>query len=74
MKKLLLSSIVVVALLSTSCKKDRTCTCTTSGSGLNATSSYTIKETKKKAKDACEAYQTSSSVSGLSITTTCTLD
>ena len=74
MKKLLLSSIVVVALLSTSCKKDRTCTCTTTGDGVSATASATIKDTKKKAKEACEKGNETYTLLTSTYTTTCTLD
>lgn len=71
MKKLLLSSVVVLALMATSCKKDRTCTCTVAGNGLSTSASTTIKDTKKKAEEACEKG-TTAAVAGF--TTTCVLD
>jgi hypothetical protein len=61
MKKLLLSSLVVLALMATSCKKERTCVCKTSGSTIVADGStdYKLaKASKKDAKDACEILQT----------------
>ena len=66
MKKVLL--IAAVAGLSfASCKKDYTCECTISGNGVSGSTTATIKDTKKKAKDACE--KGSSEVMGT--TTTC---
>jgi len=53
MKKVLLIA-AVAGLAMVSCKKDYTCECTYSGSGISGTTSATIKDTKKKAKDACE--------------------
>jgi hypothetical protein len=70
MKKVLLSAFVVAGLLATSCKKDRTCTCKYSDGTLVAPA-VTIKDTKKKAKDACNALQSTYSIID---PTTCTLD
>lgn len=58
MKKITLLAAVVVAFTFASCKKDYTCECTFSGNGLSGTASTTIKDTKKKAKDACEKDNT----------------
>lgn len=57
MKKLLLSicALALVATTMTSCKKEYTCECTVSGGGFSGTASGTIKDTKKNAKEACEA-------------------
>jgi hypothetical protein len=57
MKKLLLSvaAFALVATTMTSCKKDYTCECTVSGTGVSGTVSGTINDTKKNAKDKCEA-------------------
>ncbi|HTA61487.1 MAG TPA: hypothetical protein VK835_03490 [Bacteroidia bacterium] len=57
MKKVILS-LVVVAALSTSCKKDYTCTCTATG-GYSV--SATIHDTKSKATTACTAGNNSAS-------------
>jgi hypothetical protein len=60
MKKLLLSiaACALVATTMTSCKKEYTCDCTLTDGGTTLTASYTLKNTKKKAEDACTAYQT----------------
>jgi hypothetical protein len=47
-----IAAIALFAVAFTSCKKDWTCECSANGQVLGST---TIKETKKKAKDACEA-------------------
>jgi len=55
MKKMLLVA-AVAGLALASCKKDYTCECTTkdtSNGTVMGTSSVTIKDTKKKAEDAC---------------------
>lgn len=59
MKNLLLA-VAAVALVGTftSCKKDQTCECTTTFDNSSTpvqTVSYTFKETKSKAKDACNS-------------------
>ncbi len=66
MKKLILIVSVAVFALA-SCKKNRTCTCKTELLGKTTETKTVIKETKKKAKDACDAL-------GSSSVTTCTLD
>lgn len=66
MKKVFIVASLSIFVLA-SCKKDYTCECTTSGSGISATVSSTVKATKKDAKEACE--NGSSSVAG--VTTTC---
>jgi hypothetical protein len=69
MKKVLL--VAAVAFAFASCKKDYTCECTTTTAGISVTASTTVKDTKKKATDACEKGTTSSSVAGISSSTTC---
>jgi len=55
MKKTLLLAVAAVFVLgATSCKKDRTCECCTTFLGQTACAESTIKETKKKAEEACE--------------------
>ncbi len=68
MKKIIAIAAMAVLVLS-SCKKDYTCECTTTGNGQTATASSTVKATKKDAKEACESG--SSSASGY--TTTCAI-
>ena len=65
MKKILLI-VAVAGLAMTSCKKDYTCECTTSGSGTSISTSTTIHDTKSNATTACEAG--SSSVGGFAVT------
>lgn len=75
MKKSLLAAFVVAGLFATSCKKERTCKCTsTVTGGTPVVTEYTIKETKKKAEDACEGYEASSSAGGITATVSCELD
>lgn len=70
MKKVLFIPIVAVAFF-TSCKKDRTCTCTTVGSSTSQV--YTLKKiSKSDAKNACLATKTSIAGSGYT-TTNCVL-
>jgi hypothetical protein len=51
MKKVLLLAIVATSFGMTSCKKDYTCECK---DGSTVLGTVTIKETKSKAKTACE--------------------
>jgi hypothetical protein len=68
MKKIL--AITALGVLSlTSCKKDYTCECTTTASGLSATVTTTIKDTKKNAEDACSAKNATAN----GATTTCSI-
>ncbi len=64
MKKLL--SLLIVcgfATIMVSCKKDRTCKCTTTYNGSSNTSEVTVNGTKKKAKEACEKYNVTAGAS-----------
>lgn len=58
MKKMTLLAAVVVAFTFASCKKDYTCECTATSGGVSVSATTTIKDTKKKAKDACTAKAT----------------
>jgi major membrane immunogen (membrane-anchored lipoprotein) len=69
MKKVILSVAVITALLVVSCKRNHTCTCTTSGGGISASASSTIDDTKSSAKKTCTAQD--ANING--VTTTCTL-
>jgi hypothetical protein len=68
MKKVIFIAVVAVASLA-SCKKDRTCTCTSAGGGSSVTT-YT-KAKKGDARAAC--MSTTSTYGSTSYTTTCTL-
>ncbi len=77
MKKVILSLVVVAALSTASCKKNYTCTCTVTIPGLaNETVSYTIDDTKSKAKTACTAEQTTATsvYAGTGATATCAIN
>ena len=74
MKKVLLIA-AVAAFAMTSCKKDRTCECTTTDTtgGVTTTVVYTLtqKSTKKGAKAWCEAYpKGTTTVNGTAVTST----
>lgn len=67
MKGILAIAVVAMTFGLTSCKKDWTCTCTSSGSS----SSITIPDAKKgDAEDACEALE----FSAFGTSQTCELD
>jgi hypothetical protein len=71
MKKITLLAVAALAMTFASCKKDYTCECTSTTAGISATASTTINETKKKATDACEKGTTSTTVLGITSSTTC---
>lgn len=54
-----------------SCKKDYTCTCTTSVGGVSTSASTTINDTKKNATEACDAGDATSTTLGISATVDC---
>ena len=57
MKKLLLiGSLAMVAL--SSCKKTRSCECSTTISGMSIKTAYLTEGTKSDAKTACSTYET----------------
>jgi len=67
MKKVLLFVAVVAAVSFASCKKDRTCTCTTTSPGGSSTSVTTIHEVKKSdARQMCIGTQTTTTSGGFS--------
>ena len=58
MKKVLF--IVIIASASfASCKKNRTCVCTSTAGGTSLSTSTTINDTKANAKQTCEAQNAS---------------
>ena len=72
MKKTLFIILTIASLAS--CKKERTCTCTTTVNGIGATTaSTTIKDTRSKAKEACEKQNATSSSMGFTTTVACSL-
>ena len=74
MKKVLFIAIVAVASLA-SCKKDHTCTCTTTYPGQTGTVTPDVtnypKSTKKAARANC--LSSTATYSGVVVTTTCSL-
>lgn len=68
MKKII-SLVALGLIVLTSCKKDYSCECKTTGGSAPLIVSTTINDTKKKATDACE----SKSVTASGIVTTCTI-
>lgn len=73
MKKLSLLSVaaLIVATSFTSCKKDYTCTCTTSGTGISASSSTVINDTKANAEETCDKGDATTTSGSITITTAC---
>ncbi len=73
MKKcLLFAGALALVFAFSSCKKDYTCECTSVVVGLSTASvETTIRDTKNKAKDACEDMSNSLTVGGITTTTTC---
>ena len=75
MKKVIFIAVVAVASLA-SCKKDHTCTCTSTSDAPGSTSStqvYTVVKAKKSdAKKACITSKTTNSA-GYTTTNTCEL-
>ncbi len=72
MKKLLIvASIAIVSLAS--CKKDYTCTCTTSGGGFTGTPSVTTYPKAKKSAARANCLSSTDTQSGVTYTTTCEL-
>ncbi|RMG83557.1 MAG: hypothetical protein D6707_00845 [Bacteroidetes bacterium] len=71
MKKVLsIAAVAALAVSFTACKKNYTCECTTYEDGVPmATTPNTIRDTKKKAQEQCEAQNTTVG----SLKTECTL-
>lgn len=64
---------IVASLAFTSCKKDYTCTCTTSVGSISNTKTYDLKnQNRVDANDACERYETDANNGGIG-TTSCHL-
>jgi hypothetical protein len=57
MKKITLSVIALAAISFASCKKDRTCTCTTTVGSYTSTTVTKAKSSKKGAENWCSASQ-----------------
>ena len=72
MKKVFLFFAVATFTL-VSCKKERTCTCTSTTAGYSQTATTTIKDTKKNAKESCEKMSSTSSSLAGTVTTKCEL-
>jgi len=64
MKKLIpITAVAVLALMFTSCKKEYTCTCSTTINGVTTSASgKTSKMSKKDAKAACEKESTTAGI------------
>lgn len=74
MKKLALGVAALSMLALVSCKKDYTCTCTASVSGVTTgTTETTINDTKKNAEEACNESNGTSTAGGFTTTTSCVL-
>ena len=73
MKKLFPLAIIAVALTFTSCKKNYTCTCTETATGMTPiTVSSTIKDTKSNAKSKCNTSVNASTL-GVGYSVTCAI-
>jgi len=75
MKKIApLAAALLLTFAFTSCKKNYTCTCTVTSNGVSATgTSSSFKDTKKNAKAACEKNNSTQTVNGVTITTSCSI-
>lgn len=71
-KKIILASLALSLTGLLSCKKDYTCECTVDGFSSGSTST-TIHATKKDAETACKSGNTSTTLGGITMTTTCKL-
>lgn len=79
MKKIITCvTVAAIAMTFASCKKDYSCTCTTttSATGIPATTSKVSlgKQTKKDAESACNGKSSSASSGGVTVTISCKLD
>lgn len=82
MKKITLLAIAALTISFASCKKDRTCECTSTSNGVTIVSSTKVKSGKKDAQSWCDASngsKTTVTVNGTAVTgnsnsgETCTL-
>ncbi|MBL7692715.1 MAG: hypothetical protein JNM41_14075 [Flavipsychrobacter sp.] len=77
MKKLIpMIAVAALATMFTSCKKDYSCTCTSSASGsTTSTMKYPLgKQKKKDAESACKAMNTNVTAGSMTASVSCTLD
>ena len=76
MKKITILSIAIIALSFASCKKDRTCTCSTTVNGADAGTVTVVykKVSKKSGTAACTSAQTTPDGSAYPEIKTCTLN
>lgn len=78
MKKIFITTVALVAVMLTSCKKDFTCTCTTTSPGSpSSTEKITVKEVNKKQAEAkCNSGDQTFTVMGFGISQTrsCKID
>ena len=70
MKKIILPVIIIIAISFASCKKDRTCTCTTTYGSYTSTTLIKAKSGKKDAENWCSANQTAVTTDSGQINTT----
>ncbi len=71
LKKLAVIAVLCVAFVS--CKKDHTCTCTTTVLGISNTRTYDLpNQTKKDATSACDRFESDANSTGIG-TTNCHL-
>ncbi|HEY1038968.1 MAG TPA: hypothetical protein VGF30_06155 [Bacteroidia bacterium] len=70
MKKILFLAFPLIFI---SCKKNYICECVTTYPGSNSTSTTTIHDTEKKAKNSCSEKNTTATAFGYTSTTTCTI-
>ncbi len=65
-KGIILIAAIAVAGIFSSCKKDYTCTCSTTSGSYTVSASTTLHDTKSNAKTACE--KGTSTYSGVTVT------
>lgn len=71
-KLMMVSALMLGTVAFTSCKKDYTCTCTSSLGGTSTTYTQSLPDqTRADAKDACESYENKNN--GGAILTSCHL-
>jgi len=78
---MLLAACAVLAVGFTSCKKEYKCECSVSVTdqngnevpGMSNSASYTFKDTKSKAKDACDGKSVTSEAGGMKATYKCAI-
>ncbi len=73
MKKIALLICIIAATGFAACKKDNTCNCTTDGGAATTNTSFTIHDTKSKAKSTCAGTSTTIPSGTLTLTKACSL-